>query len=196
MSKRNTHAGKALRRELRDRRERGVAAFPATEQRSMRAVMATPEYRELAEAMDQLAESVPQPVIQQAMTAMALAEGGPDACQICGDTPAHQVRWASGAGGGRLCDDCIGIQQSMYGDPTQDRLVRIMSKLGHPFRSAPPEWNWGDHCTWFDTEPPVVRHPVMCDRPEREHQPGTFSLADTISEAGWAKLYDELWPEQ
>jgi hypothetical protein len=40
---------------------------------------------------------------------------------------------------------------------------------GHAFQAAPAEWGWGDHCTWFDTTPPVPPHPVMCDLPERRH---------------------------
>jgi hypothetical protein len=40
---------------------------------------------------------------------------------------------------------------------------------GHAYQAAPPHWDWGDHCTWFDTTPPVPPHPVMCDQPERCH---------------------------
>lgn len=120
MSKRNSPAGKAARR-----RERALAGFPAGEQAAVREALAAPDGRALAEAADQLAESVPQAVIQQAMTAQALAKGGPDACQVCGDSPAFAVRWESGNGGGRLCDDCTGIQQSMYGAATGDRLLRL-----------------------------------------------------------------------
>jgi hypothetical protein len=67
---------------------------------------------------------------------------------------------------------------------------------GHAYQPAPPEWDWGDHCTWFDTTPPVPPHPVMCHQPERCHASVTEGLPPVPSgfyEAGEPRHRAERW---
>lgn len=62
----------------------------------------------------------------QAMMSMAT---GPDGCMICGDDELGGLyRWRrehNNMPPTPLCSDCAAIQQSMYGDSTNDVLERV-----------------------------------------------------------------------
>jgi hypothetical protein len=70
--------------------------------------------------------NMPPDMIQAMMTAHAQAMGGPASCHVCGDNPAFEVYWRNDPSqGGQLCDDCITIQQRMYGNRTHDVLMKV-----------------------------------------------------------------------
>ena|ERR1700677_2164819 len=124
-------------REVRRERERldkqneaAVLGMPQEERSALMAALASPEAQELQDLVAEMRTAYPEPVLQAMMRGYNLAKSGPDACQICGDLPASEVSWKSGWGGGkgRLCDDCIQIQQAMYGKG--DELIKTSGVSG------------------------------------------------------------------